>query len=135
MAIPVNDPIDHPIRRGLAAITTFAVAALFLTAGTLTVLQGIAGLAEDELIVVGDDYTYRLDGTTWGWIHIVIGALILIVAVGLLMAATWARVVAIGLAALSIIANFLWLPYYPLWSILVIVLDVVVIWAVATWDA
>ena len=135
MAIRVNDPIDHPIRHGLAAITTFAVAALFLTAGTLTVLQGIAALAEDELIVVGDNYTYKLNGTTWGLIHIVIGALILVVAVALLMAATWARAVAIGLAAISIIANFLWLPYYPMWSILVIVLNVVVIWAVATWDA
>jgi hypothetical protein len=57
-----------------------------------------------------------------------------IVAVGLITGVVWARLFAIFMACISIVVMFMWLPYYPLWSIIVIALDVVVIWAVATWD-
>ncbi|MFD6101116.1 hypothetical protein ACFWFQ_00485, partial [Nocardia salmonicida] len=67
-------------------------------------------------------------------VHIVVGIILALSAVGLMTGATWARIVAVVIASLSIIANFLWLPYYPAWSILIIVLDVVVIWAVTTWN-
>ena len=85
------------------------------------------------MFVVGIDYTYEFDITTWGWIHIVLGAVLIVAALGLLTGTTWGRVLAIAVAALSILANFLWLPYYPWWSTLVIALNVVVIWAIATW--
>ncbi|MFZ2176574.1 MAG: hypothetical protein WAW17_21545 [Rhodococcus sp. (in: high G+C Gram-positive bacteria)] len=124
-----------PVKQGFAAGTSLAAAILLLTVGVLSFLQGIAAVAEDEVFVVGIEYTYKFDFTTWGWIHIVLGVLLVVSALGLMTGATWARVVAICLAALSIIANFLWLPYYPLWSILIIGLDVVVIWAVTTWDS
>ena len=55
------------------------------------------------------------------------------VSLGLFVGMTWARGMAFVIAALSIVANFLWMPYYPLWSIVIIALDVAVIWAVATW--
>ncbi|QNG20975.1 hypothetical protein G4H71_08755 [Rhodococcus triatomae] len=124
-----------PVRQGIAMGTTLVAAALLLVAGIVSLFQGIAAVASDEIFVVGIDYTYAFDVTTWGWIHIVVGVLVIIAAFGLITGATWARVAAIVLASLSIIANFLWLPYYPLWAILVIALDVVVIWAVATWDS
>ncbi|MEV0360838.1 hypothetical protein AB0H71_32750 [Nocardia sp. NPDC050697] len=123
----------HPVRQGFAAATSIAAAVLLLAVAVLSVLQGISAVAEDALFVVGPEYVYSFDTTTWGWIHIVLGVLLGIAAVGLMTGATWARVTAIGLAALSIISNFLWLPYYPAWSLLIIALDVVVIWAVATW--
>ncbi|MFC3961444.1 DUF7144 family membrane protein [Nocardia jiangsuensis] len=123
----------HPVRQGFAAATSIAASILLLAVAVLSVLQGISAVANDSLFVVGPDYVYSLDTTTWGWIHIVLGVLLGIAAVGLMTGATWARITAIGLAALSIVSNFLWLPYYPAWSLLVIALDVVVIWAVATW--
>ena len=104
------------------------------TAGIVALLQGIAAVADNNLFVVGINYTYKFDITTWGWIHIILGIIGIVVALGLFTGAVWARAAAIVIASLSIIANFLWMPYYPLWSILVIALDVVVIWAVATWD-
>ena len=61
-------------------------------------------------------------------------ALLGAVALGMMTGATWARVTAIFMASLSIVAMFLWLPYYPVWSLVVIALDIIVIWAVATWD-
>jgi hypothetical protein len=129
----MTEPEPHPVRRGIAAGTSIAAAILLLTVGVLSIFEGISAVAEDDLIVVGTDYVYKFDTTTWGWIHIVIGILLVVAALGLMTGAMWARVVAIVLAALSIIANFMWLPYYPAWSVLVIALNIVVIWAVATW--
>nr|WP_051133207.1 hypothetical protein [Nocardia paucivorans] len=113
---------------------TIAAAALLLTVGVVNLLQGISAVVEDDIFVVGPQYTYNLDLTGWGWIHIVVGILLILTALALVTGATWARVTAIVLACLSIIANFLWIPYYPLWSILIIALDVVVIWAITTWS-
>lgn len=125
---------ERPVRQGIAAGTSIGAAILLLTVGVLSILQGISAIAKDELFVVGVDYVYKLDTTAWGWIHIILGAILVICALGLMTGTTWGRVAAVTIAALSIIANFLWLPYYPAWSILVIVLNVVVIWAVTTWS-
>ncbi|PPJ32400.1 hypothetical protein C5E45_06340 [Nocardia nova] len=127
-------PQEHPVRQGIAAGTSIGAAILLITVGVLSILEGISAVANDKLFVVGIDYVYQFDTTTWGWIHIVLGILLVIAALGLMAGTTWGRIVAITLAALSILANFLWLPYYPAWSILVIALNVVVIWAVATWQ-
>lgn len=131
-SVPQSPPTS-PVKQGLAAGTTFAAAILLLTAGIVGVLQGIAALADNTLFVVGINYTYEFDITTWGWIHIILGAIGIVVALGLFAGVSWARGLAFVIAALSIVANFLWLPYYPLWSILIITLDIIVIWAVATW--
>lgn len=128
---PTHDP--RPVATGVAAGTTIAAALLLIVAGTVALLQGIAAVAKDDVFVVGVEYTYKFDLTAWGWIHIVLGIIGILVAFGLFTGAAWARVCAIGIASISIVANFLWLPYYPLWAILIIALDVVVIWAVATW--
>ena len=62
-----------------------------------------------------------------------LGVVVAAIGVALFTGAGWARIAAIVIAAISIIANFMWLPYYPWWSVLIIALDVVVIWAVSTW--
>ena len=126
-------PQEHPVRQGIAAGTSIGAAILLVTVGVLSILEGISAVANDKLFVAGIDYVYEFDTTSWGWIHIVLGILLVIAALGLMAGTTWGRVVAITIAALSILANFLWLPYYPWWSLLIIALDVVVIWAVSTW--
>ncbi len=128
------DRSNGSVKQGFAAGTSIAAAILLLTVGILEVFQGISALAKDDVLVFGPNYTYEFSVTSWGWIHLVIGILVALTGFFLLTGATWARIAAIFLAALSIIANFLWLPYYPLWSILIIALNVVVIWAVTTWD-
>ncbi|QIX48321.1 MULTISPECIES: hypothetical protein [Rhodococcus] len=122
------------VKQGIAAGTSIGAAIILTTVGILQLLQGIAAVAEDELFVVGQEYTFKFDFTAWGWVHIVAGAVVILVGIALLTGATWARVAAIVIAALSILLNFMWLPYYPWWSILIIALDVVVIWAVSTWN-
>lgn len=109
-------------------VVTFAAVTL-VTLSIFQILQAIAAIAEDELFVTGINYAYAIDVSTWGWIHLTLGIIALAVGLGLLAEQTWARVAGIAVAVLVALANFAWLPHYPLWSILVIAFSVLVIWA------
>lgn len=124
---------ENQIRRRIAGRTSIGASVLLIIVGVLSVLQGISAVADDELFIVDAEYVYEFTTSTWGWIHIVIGAALAICALGLLAETTWGRGAAMTVAALSILANFLSVPYEPAWSILIIALDVVVIWAISTW--
>ncbi|MFD6513187.1 hypothetical protein [Rhodococcus sp. NPDC060176] len=121
------------VKQGFAVGTSIGAAVILVTVGIVQFFQGLAAVAENEVFVVGIDYVYQFDLTTWGWIHLVLGALVALVGLALFTGAAWARVSAVVICAISIIANFLWLPYYPWWSTLIIALNIVVIWAVSTW--
>ncbi|MEV5758331.1 hypothetical protein AB0L61_16370 [Streptomyces tendae] len=110
---------------GLAA---FAAVMLFL-AGLLTLFRGIMAIAEDDVFVTTPNYVFQFDLTGWGWIHLALGALAMVVSAGLLKTATWARVTGVAIASLVIIANFLSLPYYPVWSVVMITISGFIIWA------
>ncbi|GGT20847.1 DUF7144 family membrane protein [Streptomyces chromofuscus] len=106
---------------------------LMLVGGVLSVLQGIAAIAEDDVYARVGTYVYELDLTGWGWIHLVVGVLVAVTGWGLLMGAGWARIAGITLAAISLILQFLFLPYQPVWSVVMMAIDVFVIWALASW--
>ncbi|MFD4357333.1 acetyltransferase [Nocardia sp. NPDC058519] len=127
-------PEDEPFERQAVAagISVLAAIMLFITAAA-SILEGIAAIAEDEFYVAGFSYVYEFDATTWGWIHVVLGVIAIVCSIGLMSGTAWARYAAVGIAALVIIANFLSLPYYPAWSIVIIAMSVVVIWAVTAW--
>ncbi|AYA25269.1 hypothetical protein C6369_012815 [Rhodococcus rhodochrous] len=128
------DREEMSIKQGLATGTSVGAAIIMTLIGALQLLQGIAAVAEDEVFVTGQEYLFTFDLTTWGWVHIVVGVVMVIVGIALISGATWARVSAMVIAALSILVNFMWLPYYPGWALAIIALDVVVIWAIATWN-
>jgi hypothetical protein len=112
------------------AVGGIVFAASMLTlAGVFQVLAGLVALFNDEFYVVARNYTFDLDVTAWGWVHVILGALMLFVGFGLFSRRTWAGVTAIMLAMLSALANFFFIPYYPIWALLVIGLDIWVIWA------
>jgi hypothetical protein len=105
-------------------------AILMIMSGIFQALQGLIAIFENEFYVATRNYTFQFDATSWGWIHLLLGLVVAFAGYGLLSGRTWARVVAITLAVLSAIANFLFIPYYPFWSLLIITLDIFVIWAV-----
>jgi hypothetical protein len=115
--------------------TGFAMFAgvLMIIAGLWGVLAGIAAIVNDEVYVSTPEYVYSLDLTGWGWIHLILGVLVALAGIGVVQGQTWAAVVGITLASLSLLVNFAFIPYYPVWSILIIALDVIVIWALATY--
>jgi hypothetical protein len=106
-------------------------AIMMIMVGIWQALQGLIAIFENEFYVATRNYLFEFDATVWGWIHLLIGLLVAFAGWGLLSGRTWARMVAITLAVLSAIANFLFIPYYPFWSLLIIAVDVFVIWAIA----
>ena len=108
---------------------TFA-SALLLIIGVFEMIAGISAIAKDSIYVKAPNYVFSLDTSAYGWIHLILGALIFLTGLGLMRRATWAGVVAIVLAMLSAIANFFWIPYYPWWAIIEIGLAIWVIWAI-----
>ena len=116
---------------GFAAGVVLFAGLMMIMVGIWQALEGLIGIFENEFYVATRKYLFQFDATTWGWIHLVVGLLVAFAGYGLLTGRTWARVVAITLAVLSAIANFLWLPYYPFWALLIIAVDVFIIWAVA----
>ncbi len=118
----------HRHSSGAVGVVVLA-ATLMVLVGTMEALQGLAALLNDEFFVIGASYTFAFDVTAWGWIHLLLGLIVLMAGFALLQGATWARAVAVVMASLSIVANFLWAPYYPIWSLTLIAFNVFVIWA------
>lgn len=114
---------------GAVGVTVFA-GILMIMAGAFHAFQGFVALVNDQFFVVGKEYVFEFDLTSWGWIHLLLGIGVALAGFFLFQGAIWARTVAVVLACVSILANFLWMPYYPVWSLTVIAFDVFVIWAV-----
>ena len=117
-------------RSGLAVGFIAMAGIILIVAGVLHVIEGIVGLFNNDFYVVSQKWVFQFNVTTWGWIHIIVGLIALGAGFGLFAGQVWARTVAVIAACLSIIANFLWLPYYPWWALLIIAFDFFVIWAV-----
>jgi hypothetical protein len=119
---------QEPVSGWAMGGVTFAASMLGLI-GIFQVIAGLAAIIDDDFFVVGRNYSFDIDTSAWGWIHLIIGVLMLGTCVGLIAGKLWAGVTAIFFALLSAVANFFFIPYYPFWSILVIALDVWVVWA------
>ncbi len=107
---------------------TFAACVLTLV-GAFQVIAGLTAILDDQFYMVARNYTFDLDATAWGWIHLLLGLALLFTGIGLFGRKAWAGVTALFLALVSAVANFFFIPYFPIWSVVVIALDVWVIWA------
>ena len=117
------------VQYGLAAFAGI----LMVVGGLYQAVKGLAAIFRDEVYVTAPNYTYAFDLTSWGWTHLLLGALVAAAGVAVVRGVTWGRVVGLALVIMSMLANFLFLPYYPLWSIVVIALQVVILWALITY--
>jgi hypothetical protein len=113
---------------------TFAACMLILI-GFFQVIAGLTALFGAPFYSPNPHYIFKFDTTTWGWIHLLLGLLLGATGFGLTARQVWAGGVAILLAGLSALANFIFLPFYPVWSIVVIALAVWVIWALTRPEA
>jgi hypothetical protein len=112
------------------ALGAVAFAATMMTLiGVFQALAGLVAIFNDEFYVVAQNYTFDLDVSAWGWIHLIVGLAVLATGMGLFARKTWAGVTGIMLAMLSALTNFFFIPYYPIWSLVVIGLAIWVIWA------
>lgn len=105
---------------------------MMIVLGIWQALVGVAALAQEAFFDVPADYAYEINVAEWGWIHLIVGAVVVLAGLAVFTGAGWARAVGILLAVVTAVSHFLFLPYFPLWSIIVIALSVFVIWSLAT---
>jgi hypothetical protein len=123
-----TEPEARPLSGWAVGGITFAGTILIM----IGIFQGIAGLVaifDDDFYVRVANYTFDLDTTGWGWVHLILGLLLILVGFALFSGAAWAGITAIILAVLSAVNNFFFIPYYPWWSLLLIALACWVIWS------
>lgn len=102
---------------------------VMLLSGLFGVFQGLVTLFNNNLLLVGENNVWLVNLTTWGWTHLLVGALLIAAAASVFKGHMFGRVVGVILAVLSAVVNLAFVPYYPVWSVLVIVVDVLVVYA------
>lgn len=120
--------MDDRIRAWVPGAILFA-GIMMIVVGIFQAIAGLAAIFEDTFYIISREYVFEFDVTTWGWIHLIGGILVAIAGFFVLAGRRWATTVALVFMGLNAIQNFMFIPYYPVWSLLIIAIDVVVIWA------
>lgn len=100
-----------------------------ILSGVLQTIAGLTALLNSDWLLVTQQNLLVFNFTTWGWVHLLAGLIILVAGFSVMHGATWARAVGVVLATFSFIANMAYVNTYPIWSIVVMVVDVLVIYA------
>jgi hypothetical protein len=102
---------------------------LLMIAGVMNILQGITAIANDDVYARIGNYAFKFDVTPWGWIHLVLGVLVVFVGWGAYTGATWAKITGTVVVSLAMIGNFMWLPYQTWWAVVLIAIDGFALWS------
>jgi hypothetical protein len=108
---------------------TYFAAVMMILIGVFQAFAGLVAIVNDEFYVETRKYVFRFDATEWGWIHLIVGVLVLLAGIYLLKGSVIARTVGVIMAIISAITAFTWIPYYPVWGIVIVAIAVFVIWA------
>jgi hypothetical protein len=121
---------DIPDDYSSAAVGWAGFAAVMLILiGMFDIIQGFIAIVEEDFYVIGEEWVFELSVTTWGWVHLIGGVLLVLSGFGIFSGNVLGRTVGVAAAGVAAIYNFAWLPYAPVWSVLVIAMCVAVIWA------
>jgi len=102
---------------------------ILIMVGCFQAIAGLVAIVNDEFYVIGHEWIFKFDPTTWGWIHLILGIILLASGAGIFVGNVLARTVGVLVALGSAVVSFAWMPWYPVWAILIVALDVAVIWA------
>lgn len=128
--VNVEDEEIHTPMTGWAGWIMFG-GLIMVISGAFSVIWGLSALFNDKVfIVTKEKNVISLDYTAWGWAHLILGVLVIGTGLGLFAGATWARAVGVVLVMLSAIANLLVIGSYPIWSTIVIAMDILVLYAI-----
>jgi len=103
---------------------------LMMLVGIFQTIAGLVAIFQDDVYLVSANSLVLFDYSQWGWVHFTFGLVLFFTSFSLLAGQTWGRILGVFLAVLSAVANFAFLPAYPIWSTLVIVADVLIIYAI-----
>jgi hypothetical protein len=126
-----DSPKPYPEREPSAWAVgwTWFAGFMMLMIGCWHLIAGFTAVLDDTFYAKTPNYVLKFDVTTWGWIHMGLGLLILLAGFAVFTGAVWARTIGVILASLSAIAAFGWLPWYPVWGILIAAGAIATIWA------
>jgi hypothetical protein len=111
-------------------------ATMLLVIGVLNILEGFVALVDDRRLIVAQDRLIAVDLTGWGWTLLIFGIVLVVTSVGLFTAQNWARVLGVVIVGLHAVTQIGWLAAYPVWSLLMITLDTVVLYSLtARWPS
>ncbi|MFF8913044.1 hypothetical protein ACF08M_06905 [Streptomyces sp. NPDC015032] len=108
---------------------TVLAAVLMIVGGAMAIFEGIAAIAKGGLFLPTRHYVFEFNLTGWGWIHLILGIVLVLAGCAVFSGAVWARFFGVAIAGLGAIANFLWVPYYPVWATVLIALNLLIAWA------
>jgi len=122
---------EAPETRHRGAVIGFTALAgtLMLLGGLWMITVAIVALSHGHVFTTAPAYTFRYNIRGWGWLELSLGIVIFAAGMCVFLGMAWARYVGAFIAVLSAIANFVFIPYQPLWSIVMIALDAFIIWA------
>lgn len=118
--------------RGVVVGFTALAGTLMLLGGLWMVAIGIVAVTHSAVITTAPAYVFRFNPIGWGWFEIGLGALLFCAGMGVFLGMTWARYFGAFVAGFSALTNFVFIPYQPAWSIIMIALDAAIIWALLT---
>ncbi len=102
--------------------------AFAILAGLITFLAGLAAVVRRNFYHVATNYAYNIHAYDWGWILLALGVVLFALGACALLGMSWARYLGVGVAVLTAIAGFLYLPYFPVWGIVIVGLSLAAIW-------
>jgi hypothetical protein len=114
---------------GFALGMTLVAAVFMMIGGLFDFFSGLAALIRGSFFVTLPHYAFSVSITGWGWLHLVIGALVFAAGAALLTDHLWARIAGVVIASISAVMNFVMLPYQPVWAVVIIALDIFIVWA------
>ncbi|MET8850725.1 hypothetical protein [Amycolatopsis sp. NPDC004625] len=123
-------PPERAVARSRRVGWIWFAGAITVLAGLFTVVEGAVALFDRDYYVIGPSGLLVFTLAGWGWLHLIVGVLVVLTGIALFTGAQWARVVTVALAGFNALAQLAFLSAYPFWGVLVIALDVLVIWAV-----
>ena len=115
---------------GLASFAAF----MMIIIGAFGFFEGLAAVIKDQFYVIGPHYAYAIDVTAYGWFHLIWGVIVAGTGFAVLAGRSWARWVGITVLVLNCIAQFFYIPYYPIWAVLIISLNIACIWALTVFN-
>jgi hypothetical protein len=127
----MTDLSDRKDVSGWAVGGAIFAATMMIMIGLFQFFEGLAAIINDDFFVALENYAFEVDTTAWGWIHLILGVILVLAGFYLFTGSPTAGVIAIILAVLSALANFFFIPYYPFWSLLMIAMAIYVIWGVS----
>ena len=116
-------------RSGWAVGFAFFAGAMMIMIGIFDMIEGLAAVFKKDFYAVTPNYVFHFNASAWGWIHMLLGLIILLAGLGVFTGAVWARTVGVIMAAIIGITNFAFIPIYPVFSIVIIAVCIFVIWA------